>query len=184
MKALEEVGFKTIIKFAIYSFVQVIYHQLINHLFFLPPARKVFLILLGAKIGSDSILMDVKFFNWHHMGPRGLEVGRKCFLGDETLIDLYDSVILEDNVTLGQRVLILTHTNVGYHDHPLQKYFPKKSKKVVLKNGCFIGAGTIILPGIVVSENAFIGAGSVVTTDVPPNSVFAGVPAKLVRKLT
>jgi len=183
MKAIEEIGYKRTFKFVIYSIIQVIYHQLINHLFFIPPARKLFLILLGARIGSDSVLMDVKFFNWHHSGPGGLAIGNKCFLGDETLIDLYDKVILEDHVTLGQRVLILTHTNVGYKDHPLQKYFPKKSKGVIFKKGCFIGAGTIILPGVVIGEKAFVAAGSVVTSDVPSNSVYAGVPAKLIKKL-
>lgn len=184
MKAVEEIGYKRTFKFVLYSIIQVIYHQLINHLFFIPPARKLFLTLLGAKIGNDSILMDIKFFNWHHTGPSGFKVGNKCFLGDETLIDLYDKVILEDNVTLGQRVLILSHTNVGYKDHPLQKYFPKKSKEVILKNGCFIGAGTTILPGVIVGEKAFVAAGSVVTSNIPSNSVFAGVPAKLIRKLT
>ena len=184
MKAIEEMGLKKSLRFLTYSLVQVIYHQIINHLLYLPPARKLFLMLLGAKIGSDTVLMDVKFFNWHHTGPSGLTIGKKCFLGDETLIDLYDKVVLEDNVTLGQRVLVLTHTNVGYQDHPLQKYFPKKSKRVIFRNGCFIGAGAIILPGIVVGEKVFIGAGSVVTSNVPANSVFAGVPAKLVRKLT
>lgn len=184
MKAVEEVGFNKTFKFLIFSIIQVIYHLVINHLLFIPPARKLFLQILGAKIGSDSILMDVKFFNWHHTGPGGLTIGNKCFLGDETLIDLYNKVTLEDHVTLGQRVLILTHTNVGYKDHPLQKNFPKKSKEVVFENGCFVGAGTIILPGIVVGEKAFVAAGSVVTSTVPANSVYAGVPAKLVRKLT
>lgn len=183
MKTLDEIGLKKILRFVIYSFLQVLYHRVINHFLFFPPFRKLFLQLLGAKIGSDSFLMDVKFFNWYHAGPGGLKIGNKCFLGDETLIDLYDTVILEDQVTLAQRVIVLTHTNVGYRDHPLQKYFPKISKGVIFKEGSVIGAGAIILPGVTIGKRSFIGAGSVVTSNVPPDSLFAGVPAKLIRKI-
>lgn len=183
MRAIDEIGLRKSTRFALYSFLAVTYHWVINHFLYLPQTRKLFLILLGAEIGNDSIIMNVKFFNWHHTGPSGLRIGKMCFLGDETLIDLYDSIILEDQVTIGQRVIILTHTNVGYSSHPLQKYFPKKSRRVIFKNSCFVGAGSIILPGITIGSQSFIAAGSVVTSDVPKNSVYAGVPAKLIRKL-
>src|SRR3989344_3718742 len=155
MKAIEEIGPKQAIKFALYSLLQVIYHLLVNHFLFLPPFRKSFLQIIGAKIGQDSIIMDVKFFNWHHKGPAGLKVGKKCFIGDEALIDLYDSVVLEDHVTIAQRVTILTHTNVGYSDHPLQKYFPKSSKRVIFRSGCVIGSGSIIIPDVTVGQKSF-----------------------------
>lgn len=183
MKALREIGFKKTVRFVIFSFLQVFYHRAVNHFLFFPPFRKLFLQVVGAKVGKDSILMDVKFFNWHYRGPGGLKIGDKCFIGDETLIDLYNNVILENHVTLAQRVSVLTHTNVGYKDHPLQKYFPKISKGVIFKKGSVIGAGAIILPGVTIGERSFVGAGSVVTSDVPQDSLFAGVPAKLIRKI-
>ncbi len=178
MKAAGEVGTKKVISFVTYSFLQTFYNLL-----FLPPLRSIFLEILGAKIQNESIIMGVKFFNWHHKGPKWLTIGADCFIGDETLIDLYNFVTLEDQVTLGQRVLVLTHTNVGYADHPLQKHFPKTSKGVTFRRGCFVGAGSIILPGVTIGEKSFIAAGSVVTEDVPRDSVYAGVPAKLLRKL-
>lgn len=183
MKALREIGFKKTVRFAIFSFLQVFYHRIINHFLFFPQFRKLFLQVLGAKVGQDSILMDVKFFNWHHAGPQGLKIGNECFIGDETLIDLYNNVTLENQVTLAQRVLVFTHTNVGYKNHPLQKYFPKISKSVIFKKGSVVGAGAIILPGVTIGERSFIGAGSVVTSNVPQDSLFAGVPAKLIRKI-
>lgn len=183
MKALKQIGFKKTVRFVFFSFLQVFYHHTVNHFLFFPPFRKLFLQVVGAKVGKDSILMDVKFFNWHYRGPGGLKIGDKCFIGDETLIDLYDDVILENHVTLAQRVSVLTHTNVGYKDHPLQKYFPKISKGVIFKKGSVIGAGAIILPGVTIGERSFVGAGSVVTSDVPQDSLFAGVPAKLIRKI-
>lgn len=178
MKAIEEIGIGKTIKFVIYNFLQVIYSFM-----FLPPARKLFLSLLGADIDGGSILMNIKFFNWQHKGPKGLKIGKDCFLGDDTLIDLYDGVILEDQVTLAQKVTVLTHLNVGYSDHPLQKAFPKMSKPVVFRNGCVVAAGAIILPGVTIGENSFVGAGSVVTKDVPPGCLYAGNPAKLLRKI-
>lgn len=183
IKAIEEVGLKKTIRFLVYCVVHVIYHNVIDHFLYFSHARKVFLWVLGAKIGKNTILMDVHFFNWHHMGPQGLKIGKECFLGDETLIDLYDKVTLEDQVTIAQKVTILTHTNVGYKNHPLQKAFPKLSKGVQLKRGSVVGTGSVILPGVTIGERSFVAAGSVVTRDVLPQTLVAGSPAKLVREI-
>ena len=58
-----------------------------------------------------------------------------------------------------------------------------KTKPIVLKDNVWIGDSAIICKGVTIGENSIIGAGSVVTKDVPANSVFAGNPAKLVKKL-
>lgn len=178
MQALKEVGFKKAFKFVLFSFFQLFFGLLP-----LPQLKILCLQIGGAKIGKDSIIMDVHFFNWHHLGLRGLNVGQECFIGDETLIDLYRRVILEDSVTIGQRVTILTHINVGYKNHPLQKYFPSESLPVILKTGCVIGACATILPGITIGQRSMVAAGAVVTKDVPPQTLVAGVPAKVIRKL-
>lgn len=178
MQALKEVGIKKAFKFIFFSFFQLFFRLLS-----LPPLRKLCLLLGGAKIGQDSIIMDVHFFNWHHKGLSGLKIGWQCFIGDETLIDLYSRVTLEDNVTIAQRVTILTHINVGYKNHPLQKHFPSKSLPVFLRTGSVICACVTILPGITIGENSMVAAGSVVTKDVPPKTLVAGVPAKVIRKL-
>ena len=73
-----------------------------------------------------------------------------------------------DEVTLAERVLVLTHTNVGYVTHPLQAHFPASAAPVVVEAGCFVGASSIILPGVRVGASSFVAAGSVVTRDVPP----------------
>tara|TARA_B100000768_G_scaffold62890_1_gene60934 strand:+ start:11604 stop:12038 length:435 start_codon:yes stop_codon:yes gene_type:complete len=58
-----------------------------------------------------------------------------------------------------------------------------KTKPVVLKDNVWIGDSAIVCKGVTIGENSIIGAGAVVTKDVPPNSVFAGNPAKLVKVL-
>lgn len=182
MEALKELGFKSSFKFAIFTIWQIFYY-FATKFFPFPPLRSVLLTLMGATVGKDALIMDVKFINFHRRGMKGLKIGKRCFVGDETLIDLYGSVATDDNVTLAQRVLVLTHTSVGYATHPLQKYFPKKAASVAFGEGCFIGAGSIILPGVKVGEQSFVAAGSVVTKDVPAKSLVGGVPAKMIRKL-
>jgi maltose O-acetyltransferase len=86
-------------------------------------------------------------------------------------------------VTLAERVLVLTHMNVGYKDHPLQAEFPPMAGGVCIERGAFVGASVTILAGVTIGAGSFVAAGSVVTGDVPPRTLVAGVPAKPVRSL-
>jgi acetyltransferase-like isoleucine patch superfamily enzyme len=146
-----------------------------------PPLRAAALRLAGARIGRDCVIHSTRFFNAYRSGFKGLELDDRCFIGDDCLLDLADRIVMEAHVTLAERVTILTHTNVGYADHPLQPYFPPFTAPVVLKRGAFIGVNATILPGITVGEGTFVAAGSVLTTDTPPWSLVAGVPARVLR---
>ena len=178
MKAVGEVGFGRAARFGWTTLAMVPYR-----LALFPPLRSWWLRLLGARIGPGAIVHDVRFFNLYRRGVAGLSLGRECFLGDECLLDLAEAIVLEDQVTFAERVLVLTHTNVGYRDHPLQRHFPPLAAPVVVEAGCFVGAGAILLPGIRVGRGSFVAAGSVVTEDVPPGTLVAGVPARVVRAL-
>ena len=145
--------------------------------------RAPWLRLLGARIGRGTIVHDVRFFNLYRRGLASLQVGEECFLGDECLLDLAEAVTLERQVTFAERVLVLTHTNVGYADHPLQARFPAVAAPVVIEQGSFIGAAATLLPGIRVGARSFVAAGSVVTADVPAGTLVAGVPARVVRPI-
>jgi len=178
VKALDEIGWRKAARFGWFTLALVPYR-----LALVPQLRAAWLRLLGARIGARSILHDVRLFNLYRKGPRGLVIGRECFLGDECLLDLAESVVLEDQVTLAERVVVLTHTNVGYHDHPLQAHFPSMQAPVVFERGCFVGAQVTVLPGVRIGRESFVAAGSVVTQDVPPRTVVAGVPARALRTL-
>ncbi len=178
MKALGEIGMGRAARFGFFTLAMVPYR-----LALFPQLRSLWLRLLGARIGRGAILHDVRFFNLYRRGLGGLSVGKDCFLGDECLIDLAEAVSLEDQVTLAERVLVLTHTNVGYRDHPLQRNFPPMAAAVVVEAGSFVGAGVTLLPGVRVGRGSFVAAGSVVTEDVPPATLVAGVPARAVRAL-
>lgn len=178
MKALRQIGWGRAARFGVYTLAMVPYR-----LALFPQARAAWLRLLGARIGPRAILHDVRFFNLYRRGLAGLDVGAECFLGDECLLDLAEGIRLEPQVTLAERVLILTHTNVGYHDHPLQAHFPATAAPVVLERGCFVGAAVTILPGLTIGRESFVAAGSVVTESVPPRTLVAGVPARRVREI-
>lgn len=80
-----------------------------------------------------------------------------------------------DNVTLTKDVYILAH------DASMKKFIKKtKVAPVVLGNNVFIGAKTVILPGVVIGDNVVIAANSCVTKDVPAGEVWGGVPAKFI----
>jgi acetyltransferase-like isoleucine patch superfamily enzyme len=176
--AVGEIGFRKVARFGFFTVALLPYR-----LALVPPVRRAWLRLLGARIGPGSVLHDVRFFNLYRRGLRGLDIGRRCFLGDECLLDLADAIQLGDEVTLAERVLVLTHTNVGYATHPLQAHFPPSTGPVVFEPGCFVGASTTILPGVKIGAGAFVAAGSVVTKDVPPRTLVAGVPARPLRSL-
>lgn len=178
MKALDEIGWARAMRFAFFSVALLPYR-----LALFPPLRTAWLRLLGAKIGARVVLHDVRFFNLYRRGIRGLTVGNDCFLGGECLLDLAEDICLEDQVTLAERVLILTHTNVGYRDHPLQRHFPPIAAPVSIGRGSFIGANVTVLPGVRIGEGSFVAAGSVVTADVPAHTLVAGIPAKALRAL-
>ena len=119
MKALAEIGWRRAFRFGFFTLAMVPYR-----LALVPQLRAPWLRLLGARIGRRTVLHDVRFFNLYRRGLAGLEIGDECFVGDECLLDLAEGIRLERQVTLAERVLVLTHLNVGYRDHPLQAHFP------------------------------------------------------------
>jgi maltose O-acetyltransferase len=179
VKAVSEVGWARAARFGLMTLAMVPYRMAL-----VPPVRVAWLRMLGARIGSGVVLHDVRFFNLYRRGLSGLALGDDCFLGDECLLDLAEGIVLGAQVTLAERVLILTHTNVGYKDHPLQKHFPASAASVRIESGSFVGAGVTLLPGITIGAGSFVAAGAVVTADVPPGALVAGVPARHVRALS
>ena len=92
-------------------------------------------------------------------------------------VQIWDGIELEDNVLVGSNV---TFTNDMY---PRSKNKDWKLLRTKVCKGASIGAGSVILPGVVIGEKAFVAAGSVVTKDVPANEMWMGNPAKFYRKV-
>jgi acetyltransferase-like isoleucine patch superfamily enzyme len=133
-----------------------------------------FVNLYGCEIGDD-----VKIGTFVEI-QKGARVGNRCKISSHTFI--CEGVILEDEVFVGHNV---TFTNDRFPrattNGKLQTEADWSCIPTLVKRGASIGSSTVLLCGITVGENAMIGAGSVVTKDVPPDTVVAGNPARVVK---
>ncbi|MEK7141654.1 MAG: acyltransferase [Patescibacteria group bacterium] len=177
MMAYREVGVQKAVRYVLFSLWQYVFAMS-----FVSPLRVWFLRLFGARIGHNTVIERIRLVNLYRTGIGGITIGNNCFLGDGVTLDLAEKITLEDEVTVSLDVMVLTHTNVGYKDHPLQASIPSYAKSVLLKRGCFVGARVVILPGLAIGEGSAIAAGAVVTRDVPAKTLVGGVPARMMRR--
>lgn len=176
MKAIREVGLKRIAWFLWTSVALTIVR-----LTWLPPVRAAVLRIFGAHIGPNVVIHRVSLINVDRGGFGALRIGANCFVGDEVLLDLAAPITLEEHVTLATRVMVLTHLNVGYHDHPLQQRFPAQTAAVTIKRGSFVGAAATVLAGTTVGPEGFVAAGSLVNRPVTSGETVGGVPIRTLR---
>jgi len=107
-----------------------------------------------------------------------LIIGDRCTIHNNK-INIFKDVILGNDVGLSPEVVILTH---GYWLSVL-KGFPAKFAGVNIRDGAIVGYRTLIMMGVTIGEGAVVGGQSVVTKDLQPYCIYAGNPAKLIRKV-
>jgi acetyltransferase-like isoleucine patch superfamily enzyme len=108
----------------------------------------------------------------------------KIEIGDDVALGAYVLIWGGGEVKLGDRVMIATHAIISSQSHDSNAEKPRWTSKdlpIHINNDAWIGAGAIIMPGVTIGEGAIIGAGAVVTKDVHPHVIVAGVPAKIIR---
>jgi len=111
----------------------------------------------------------------------------KVFIGDDTELArecmILPSMQCKDiTITLGRHIQVAPNVIFASAGHDY-KYLdlPDNAGSILIKDYVWIGAGSIILPGVTIGEGAVIGAGSIVTHDIPPYSIAAGIPAKVIK---
>jgi acetyltransferase-like isoleucine patch superfamily enzyme len=110
-------------------------------------------------------------------------VGKNCKISSHTFI--CEGVTIEDDVFIGHGVTFIndTYPRATARDGRLQTEADWTVEPTLVKKGASIGSGSTILAKVTIGEDAIIGAGSVVTKSVPPGSIVAGNPAKVLRKI-
>lgn len=114
---------------------------------------------------------------------KGATIGKNCKISSHTFI--CEGVHIEDNCFIGHGVMFTNDLfpRATNPDGSSQSEADWKLVETFVKKGASIGSNATIICGVTIGENALIGAGAVVTKDVPPNTVVAGNPAKVLKVL-
>ncbi len=163
--------------------------------------RTVYWRLLGMTVGADVKLSSMRV-TWPHrviLGERcslehavymniagGYDEDTAITIGDGTFIGSGCEFNIVSRLTVGPACLIASGTRFIDHNHgmdlgPGMKEQPEIKAPITLGSDVWIGANCIILKGVTVGDGAILAAGSVLTTSVPANAIFGGVPARLIR---
>lgn len=126
-----------------------------------------------------------------HISRRGFVRlgGGRLILEDNAQINAHcfllniDTIKIGKNSTLAYQTTVLTSANPNYPYNKLSELYPPMHAPVVIGDDVWVGARAVILPGVTIGNNVVIAAGSVVTKDIPDNSLVAGVPAVIKRKI-
>jgi UDP-2-acetamido-3-amino-2,3-dideoxy-glucuronate N-acetyltransferase len=113
---------------------------------------------------------------------KGAKIGDKCKISSHTFI--CEGVTIESGVFIGHGVTFINdrYPSATTATGQLQTEADWNCQTTLVKRGASIGSGATLLGGITIGENATVGAGSVVTKDVPPDTVVAGNPARILKK--
>ena len=111
---------------------------------------------------------------------RGLKLGKNVKILGGCVIDPSHCW----HISIGNDVILAPHVHILAHDASTKVFMDyTKVANVVIGNKVFIGAGTLVLPGVTIGDNVVIGSGSVVSKSIPSNSVAVGNPAKVICSL-
>lgn len=141
--------------------------------------------LIPSSKGKDLVV----FAPFHCEYGVNIKVGKGCFVN-------YNCTFLDvAPITFGNRVWIGANVTLATPNHPfiaeerLPAEYPdgnhnlEYASPITIKDGCWICSSATICGGVTIGENSIVAAGAVVTRDVPPNSIVAGVPAKVIRQI-
>jgi acetyltransferase-like isoleucine patch superfamily enzyme len=114
---------------------------------------------------------------------KNARIGKNCKISSHTFV--CEGVSIEDNCFIGHGVMF---TNDKYPRATRADGSPQTEADwevipTLVKKGASIGSGAVVIAGVTIGENAIVGAGAVVTKDVPPETIVAGVPAKKIRAI-
>jgi maltose O-acetyltransferase len=136
--------------------------------------------LAGWRIGDGTFFAGVPKFSGSGRIRSRLTIGSGGWINVGCTFELNDTITIGDRVAIAHEVMVLTSTHKIGTSH--RRAGVKVTSPVSIGDGVWLGARSVILPGVTVGDGAVVSTGAVVTKDVPPNSVVAGAPAMVVVK--
>lgn len=138
----------------------------------------------GIEIGENTIVMHgavLHVYNFRGMPQSGIKIGRDSLVGE------YSVIRGQGGVTIGDRVYTSPFTQIiavnHIFDDPNRPFVEQgiTAKGIVIEDDVWLGASAVITDGVHIGKGSVVAAGAVVTRDVPPHCVVAGVPAKVIK---
>ena len=166
--------------------VQIVERINIRGRIFIHGKKKGIIIGNNVTLFSNENVNTTSGFNHIHLKSErvgALKIGNNVGISNSNIV-AFNSVIIEDNVLIGSGVKIW---DTDFHPVDYEKRINKvepQTAPITIKEGAFIGACSIILKGVTVGSHSVVGAGSVVTHNVPDGEIWAGNPAKFIKRIS
>lgn len=139
--------------------------------------REEILSRLFAEIGPDCYIEPPLRANW----------GRHTHFGRQVYANFNLTLVDDTHIYIGDCVLIGPNVTIATAGHPIEPELRRQTAQfnvpVHIGNNVWIGANSVVLPGVSIGENSVIGAGSIVTRDIPANVVAVGNPCRILREI-
>ncbi|MHB8233106.1 MAG: DapH/DapD/GlmU-related protein [Solirubrobacteraceae bacterium] len=138
--------------------------------------QKAFEELIGKPVG-DTFTLIPPFYTDHGLN---ITVGRAVFIGSQCAFTGHAAIDIADQVMIAHKVNLIT---AGHPVEPGKRKAYITAEPIAIETNVWIGAAATILPGVRIGADSVVAAGAVVTRDVPPATLVAGVPATVIRRL-
>jgi len=148
-----------------------------------PKLRSQYLKILGARIGRNVRIEDIKFIQIQYP-LKNLKCCDNVFIGSSVILDLSSEIFIGKNSVISPGCSLITHQDAGeFIGSKMSAFYPKKYLPIVIKDDVWIGCDSTILPGTTIESMTVIGAKSLVSGTIPGMVMAAGVPATVKKRL-
>jgi acetyltransferase-like isoleucine patch superfamily enzyme len=140
----------------------------------------------GIEIGAESIVMHgaiLHVYNFRRLPHAGIKIGRNCLIGEYSVIRGQGGVVIGDRVYTSPFTQIVAVNHV--YDDPHRPFVEQgiTAEGIVIEDDVWLGSGAVVTDGVRIGRGAVVAAGAVVTKEVPPHTVVAGVPARVIKTI-
>jgi maltose O-acetyltransferase len=135
----------------------------------------------GVQVGRGTVMMGTPLMYGVGDICRRIHIGENVMINIGCVFDLNAPISIGNHAAIGHEVMLLTSSHhIGNQIH---RAGPLTTAPVIIENGTWIGARSVVLPGVTVGAGSVVASGAIVTRNVPPNTLVGGVPARVLRTI-